>query len=84
MPVVPTANNRASKANFAGNFTVYAFVCCLVASSGGLLFGYDLGEHPRSPIATPAVWHPSSKPPAPICTRNGNFVHGYFDIHTRI
>ncbi|KAF7056342.1 hypothetical protein CFC21_063759 [Triticum aestivum] len=29
--------------NYPGNMTVFVFLACLVASSGGLIFGYDIG-----------------------------------------
>jgi hypothetical protein len=29
--------------DYPGNMTVFVFLACLVASSGGLIFGYDIG-----------------------------------------
>uniref|UniRef100_A0A0E0JK88 Major facilitator superfamily (MFS) profile domain-containing protein n=1 Tax=Oryza punctata TaxID=4537 RepID=A0A0E0JK88_ORYPU len=29
--------------NYPGNMTIFVFLACLVASSGGLIFGYDIG-----------------------------------------
>lgn len=29
--------------DFAGKMTLFVFFTCLVASSGGLIFGYDIG-----------------------------------------
>lgn len=30
---------------YNAEFTWVAFFCCLIAASGGALFGYDNGEH---------------------------------------
>jgi len=29
--------------DYPGKMTVFVFLACLVASSGGLIFGYDIG-----------------------------------------
>jgi hypothetical protein len=29
--------------NYPGKMTIFVFLACLVASSGGLIFGYDIG-----------------------------------------
>ena len=29
--------------DYPGSMTVFVFLACLVASSGGLIFGYDIG-----------------------------------------
>ncbi|KAG9158303.1 hypothetical protein Leryth_000435 [Lithospermum erythrorhizon] len=40
---IPTSNNRGSEMQYEGKVTAFVIVACLVASSGGLLFGYDIG-----------------------------------------
>ena len=37
---------------YNAEFTWVAFLCCLIAASGGALFGYDNGNDPK-----PWYWH---------------------------
>ena len=41
------AGGMAAKASrgkdYPGNMTLFVFLACLVAATGGLIFGYDLG-----------------------------------------
>ena len=34
--------------DYPGEMTVFVFLACLVASSGGLIFGYDIGISGKS------------------------------------
>lgn len=44
--------NAEGRKEYPGNMTLFVFLACLVASSGGLIFGYDIGisgdlSHPK-------------------------------------
>jgi len=52
--VVSHAGMKA--AQYEGRVTVYVVFACIVAASGGLLFGYDIGisgSQPQTPIRGP-------------------------------
>ena len=36
--------------DYPGEMTVFVFLACLVASSGGLIFGYDIGISGKSSL----------------------------------
>ncbi|PKA47918.1 Sugar carrier protein C [Apostasia shenzhenica] len=36
-------NSRGSRNDYPGKLTVFVFVTCVVAATGGLIFGYDIG-----------------------------------------
>jgi hypothetical protein len=41
---------------YGGALTVPVVVTCLMAASGGLIFGYDIGISGASPFPSPPVW----------------------------
>ena len=40
--------NAAGGKEYPGHMTAFVFFTCLVASSGGLIFGYDIGTNPTA------------------------------------
>lgn len=37
------SNSDDSKKEFAGKITFYVVICGIIAATGGLMFGYDIG-----------------------------------------
>ncbi|KAL5223164.1 hypothetical protein ABZP36_027877 [Zizania latifolia] len=45
----PVASIDGAPKHYPGKMTVFVFLACLVASSGGLIFGFDIGISDQSP-----------------------------------
>jgi hypothetical protein len=48
--------NGRDMPDYGGALTVPVVVTCLMAASGGLIFGYDIGISGASPFPSPPEW----------------------------